>query len=87
MNVLYAARALFGESASQGRVHRKPVRAISGPAPSTLTKSERNVTPLYALRLRRARLISKIAKAKKARSKASHYEAELRTVTARILAG
>lgn len=87
MNALSAARALLSALACRDCVHRKPVQAISGPAPSMLSKSERSVTPLYALRLRRARLIGKIAKAKKAHSKASHYEAELRTVTARILAG
>lgn len=87
MNVLSAVRALLKGSASLGCAHRKSVKAISGPAASILSKSERSVTPIYALRLRRARLISKIARAKKAHSKASHYEAELRTVTARILAG
>ena len=87
MNVLSAVRALLKGSAFQDCVHRKSVKAISGPAPSILAKSERSVTPIYALRLRRVRLISKIAKAKKAHSKASHYEAELRTLTARILAG
>ena len=87
MNVLSAVRALLSALDFRGCVHRKPVRAISGPAPSILSKSERSVTPLYALRLRRVRLISKIARAKKTHSKASHYEAELRTLTARILAG
>ena len=87
MNVLYAARALLSALACRGRVHRKPIQAISGPAPSMLNKSEPIVTPIYALHLRRGRLISKIARARKARRKVSHFEAELRAVTARILAG
>lgn len=66
---------------------RKPVEAISGPARTTRQMLNDAKTPLYALRLRRARLPGWIALRARHHRERSSLIHDLRAVTCRLLAG